>query len=78
MTENPQRTLRGLAKDPQRIHKGFADDSPSEAVADTGFDGILLAFHAPHMGFKSIHHKTHASYTCVMKDLHKTDVKHTQ
>ena len=28
------------------------------------------------MGFKRIGHKTHAIYTCLVKDLHKTHIKH--
>ena len=59
------------------MHKGFAEDLPSEAVLDTGFNEILLAWYAPHMGFKTIHHKTNAICTCFMKDLHETHVKHT-
>ena len=51
LTEDSQRTHRGLTEDSQRarrgptqrIHQGFAEDLPSEAVLDTGFNAILLA-----------------------------------
>ena len=51
LTEDSQRTHRGLTEDSQRarrgptqrIHQGFAEDLPSEAVLDTGFNEILPA-----------------------------------
>ena len=51
LTEDLQRTHRGLTEDSQRarrgptqrIHQGFAEDLPSEAVLDTGFNEILPA-----------------------------------
>ena len=50
-TEDSQWTHRGLTEDSQRarrgptqrIHQGFAEDLPSEAVLDTGFNEILPA-----------------------------------
>ena len=51
LTEDSQRLYRGLTEDSQRarrgptqrIHQGFAEDLPSEAVLDTGFNEILPA-----------------------------------
>ena len=40
LTEDSQRARRGPT---QRIHKGFAENLPSEAVLDTGFNEILSA-----------------------------------
>ena len=50
-TEDSQRTQRGLTEDSQRarrgptqrIHRGFAEDLPSEAALDMGFNEILPA-----------------------------------
>ena len=58
LTEDSQRTHRALTEDSQRarrgptqrLHQGFAEDLPSEAVLDTGFNEILPASYAPHMG----------------------------
>ena len=54
LTEDAQRTRRGLAEDSedlqrarrgptQRMHQGLAEDLPSEAVLDMGFNEILPA-----------------------------------